>query len=134
MKVLSISDVIVPFIYSPAIRGKYGHVDFVLACGDLPYYYQEYVISSLDLPLFFVRGNHDPVVEYGDGVNRKYPHGAIDMHRRVVNHQGVLIAGIEGSERYKNRGLFQYTQSECGCTFGHLSRCSSTIVCVTVDM
>lgn len=112
MKVLSISDVIIPYIYSSQVREKFGHVDLVLACGDLPYYYQEYVISSLDIPFFFVRGNHDPEIEYGDGVNRKYPHGGIDLHRRVVNHEGVLIAGIEGSERYKNRGLYQYTQSE----------------------
>lgn len=112
MKVLSVSDVIVPYVYSPNVRKKYGHVDLVIACGDLPYYYQEFIISCLDKPLFFVRGNHDPELEYSEGGNRKYPHGGIDLHRRIVRHKGLIMAGIEGSERYKRRGNFQYTQSE----------------------
>ncbi len=112
VKVLSVSDVIVPIIYSTHVYEKYGHVDFVLACGDLPYYYQEFIISLLNRPLFFVRGNHDPVIEYGEGVNRAYPHGGIDLHRRVIRFQDLLLAGIEGSERYKSSGQFQYTQSE----------------------
>ena len=112
MNLLSVSDVIIPYIYSPSIREKYKHAEFVIACGDLPYYYQEYIISMLDIPLFFVRGNHDPVIEYGDGINRKYPHGGIDLHRRTYNFNGILMAGVEGSVRYKSRGQFQYTQSE----------------------
>jgi len=112
VKVLSVSDVVIPYIYSPQVRSKYGHVDFVIACGDLPYYYQEFIISMLDKPLFFVRGNHDPEVEYGECGNRTYPHGGIDLHRRHVRYKGLLLAGVEGSERYKHRGSFQYTQSE----------------------
>ncbi len=112
MNVLSISDVIVPIIYSSYIQEKYSHIDLIIACGDLPYYYQEYVISLLNRPFFFVRGNHDPAVEYGEGCNRTYPHGGVDLHRRVVCCQGLLLAGIEGSERYKRNGQFQYTQSE----------------------
>jgi len=112
VKVLSISDVIVPYIYSSQVRSRYGHVDVVIACGDLPYYYQEFVISMLDKPLFFVRGNHDPVIEYSEGGNRSYPHGGFDLHRRNLRYKGLLMAGIEGSERYKKRGNFQYTQSE----------------------
>jgi len=112
VKVLSVSDVIVPLIYSSGIKEKYGNVDLVIACGDLPYYYQEYIISLLNRPLFFVRGNHDPWIEYGEGGDRTYPHGGIDLHRRTVHFQGLLLAGIEGSERYKRSGQFQYTQSE----------------------
>ena len=72
VKILSISDKIVPFIYSPKVKLKFGHVDFVIGCGDLPYYYQEFIISSLNVPLFFVRGNHDPVTEYSE--NQSYTH------------------------------------------------------------
>lgn len=112
MNVLSISDVVLPYIYNAQIRNKYHHIDFVIACGDLPYYYQEFIISSLDVPLFFVRGNHDPEVEYGEGGERTYPHGGVDLHRNSIYHEGILIAGIEGSIRYKNEGRFQYTQGE----------------------
>ena len=34
----------------------------ILACGDLPYYYLEYIVGLLDVPLFYVHGNHDKVV------------------------------------------------------------------------
>jgi Icc-related predicted phosphoesterase len=112
VKILSISDKVVSFIYSPQVKAKFGHIDFIISCGDLPYYYQEYIVSSLDAPLFFVRGNHDPLVEVGEKMTRKHPWGAVDLHRRVIRHNEVLIAGIEGSIRYKKEGRFQYTQSQ----------------------
>ena len=112
MKILSISDKIVPIIYSPQVKKKFGHVDLVIACGDLPYYYQEFIISALDKPLFFVRGNHDPVIEYGENCSRDHPHGGIDLHRKAVCHDGVLLAGIEGSIRYNKGSVFQYTQNQ----------------------
>jgi Icc-related predicted phosphoesterase len=111
MKVLSLSDVVVARIYSPQIRSLYGDVDFVLGCGDLPYYYLEYVVSALNVPVFFVRGNHAEVVEEGEAGPRYNPHGAIDLHRRAISYQGLLLAGVEGSLRYR-KGNFQYTQAE----------------------
>ncbi len=112
MKVLSISDKIVSFIYSPHVIEKFGQVDFVIACGDLPYYYQEYIISSLDVPFFFVRGNHDPKIEMGEAGARSYPLGGVDLHRRVVRWNQLILAGVEGCLRYTEWGNFQYTQSQ----------------------
>jgi len=112
VKILSISDKIVSFIYSPLVKSKFGHVKFVLACGDLPYYYQEFIVSSLDAPLFFVRGNHDPEIEVGEKRSCSQPLGATDLHRNLVRHEGVLLSGVEGSIRYKKLGKFQYTQSQ----------------------
>jgi Icc-related predicted phosphoesterase len=112
VKILSISDKVISFIYSPQVKVKFGHVDFVIACGDLPYYYQEYIVSTLNVPLFFVRGNHDPEVEISEIRSRKHPWGAVDLHRRVKSYKGVLLAGVEGCVRYKVKGSFQYTQSQ----------------------
>lgn len=111
MKVLTISDIAVRFVYSPAIRRRFSDVDLVIACGDLPYSYQEYIISSLDVPLYFVRGNHDKLVEYTVGGTRSYPHGGIDLHRRVLVYQGVILAGVEGCLRYRP-GPYQYSSGE----------------------
>lgn len=111
MKVLSLSDTVVQFIYSPSLPKRFGDVDIVLACGDLPYYYQEFVVSMLDKPLFFVRGNHDKLLEYGHGTNRNAPAGAVDLHRKHVRYQDWLLAGVEGSIRYRP-GPFQYSQQE----------------------
>ena len=111
MKVLSLSDYLITFIYSPQVRIRFKDVDLILGCGDLAYYYLEYVYNALDVPLCFVRGNHDKIIEYGTGGQRTYPHGGIDLHRRTYHHNGLILAGVEGSLRYRF-GRFQYTQSE----------------------
>ena len=111
MRILSISDTIVSLIYSPLIRSRHEGVDLILGCGDLPYYYLEYVFTSLEAPLYYVRGNHDKVVEYSSAGQRSGPHGGIDLHRRNYRYKGLLLAGVEGSLRYRP-GSFQYTQSE----------------------
>lgn len=111
MKILSISDKVVPIIYSINIQERFGDVDLVLACGDLPYSYQEFIISSLNRPLCFVHGNHDPALEYGPGKPKAYPHGGINLHRKIVRVEGVLLAGVEGSVLYSKRSLYQYSQS-----------------------
>lgn len=110
-KVLSVSDKPAPFIYSPQIRNRFKDVDLILGCGDLDYYYLEFMVSSLDVPLYYVRGNHDKVVEYSGPVQRTAPGGGVNLHRKVVNHAGLLLAGVEGSLRYRP-GQFQYSQDE----------------------
>ncbi len=113
MKLLTLSDVELPRIYSPKIKDRFGDVDLAISCGDLSYYYLEFIISSLDIPLYFVRGNHAKDVEYGCAGPRKAPWGARDLHRKVVRDPktGLLLAGIEGSLRY-NDGDYQYSQAE----------------------
>lgn len=111
LKALTLSDIVLDWIYSPHIRERFPALDLVVGCGDLPYYYLEYIVSALDVDLFYVRGNHARVVEYGEGGPRSGPHGAIDLHRKVINYRGLLMAGVEGSLRYRE-GAFQYTQNE----------------------
>ena len=111
MKVLALSDKVISFIYSPQVRDRFRDADIIIGCGDLSYFYLEYVMNALNKPLFFIRGNHDRTAEYSANIMRTYPHGGIDLHRRVLNHKGLLLAGVEGSLRYRP-GHFQYSQSE----------------------
>lgn len=111
MKLLTLSDKMVPFIYSPQVRCRFDDIKLVIGCGDLPYYYLEYVMTALNAPLFFVRGNHDKTVEYNSFGQRTHPHGGVDLHRRHLEHLGLLFAGVEGSLRYST-GSYQYTQGE----------------------
>jgi Icc-related predicted phosphoesterase len=111
MKILSLSDIPVQMIYSAQIRGLFQDVNLVLACGDLPYFYQEFVVSMLDVPLYYVRGNHDQLIEQNLHGPRSAPQGGTDLHGRVIDHRGLLLAGVEGSLRYRS-GPFQYSQSE----------------------
>lgn len=110
-RVLSVSDRVEELIYSVNIKKRFSDVDFVISCGDLPYYYVEYIVSALDRPVFFIRGNHAKILEHSNSGTRSSPQGAIDLHCRVYEHNEILMAGVEGSIRYKN-GPFQYTQRE----------------------
>ena len=116
MKILSLSDKIVSFIYSPIVKRRFPDVDLVIGCGDLSYYYLEYVMNALDVPLYFVRGNHDVLAEYDHGIMRTAPQGGTDLHRRNTQYKGLLLAGVEGSLRYRP-GRFQYSQSDM---WGHV--------------
>ena len=116
MRILAISDQVVEQLYSPRIRDVVGRVDLVIGCGDLPSYYLEYVVSMLGAPFVHVPGNHDlPTAPAGEDESTvKSPHcwtcGNIDG--RVVHEEGVLVAGLGGSVRYRPDGIHQYTQAE----------------------
>ncbi len=119
VQILSVSDRVSEVVYSPQVRRLFGGADLVLSCGDVPYYYVEYLVSALDVPVFYVRGNHAKLVEYGNAGQRTAPGGAVDLHRRVVVQDGLLLAGVEGSVRY-SRGPFQYTQEQMWRHVWHL--------------
>ncbi len=113
MKILTISDKIVDWIYSPRLKEKLGDAGLVLSCGDLPFYYLEYIVSILNVPLFYVMGNHDKEVEYSvNGQAKTAPAGCVNIDNGVVQHKELLIGGLEGSMRYNRNPLFQYTDPE----------------------
>lgn len=111
MRVLALSDQVLDFVYTPSAAQRFNGVDMVIGCGDLPYYYLEFLVDTLHKPVFFVRGNHAPNVEYSQTQEREAPWGAIDLHRNLVHHNRLILAGFEGSLRYR-KGPFMYTQSE----------------------
>lgn len=116
MKILAISDQVVEHLYSPAITARFGDVSLVVGCGDLPYYYLEYVVSMLNVPLVHVPGNHDlPPHPSLDSDQTAFTHvvwGAGNIDGRVAREQGLLLAGLGGSIRYRPDGTNQYTQGE----------------------
>lgn len=113
MKLLAVTDKVVDLIYSPSLVEKFGDVDMVLSCGDLPYYYLEYIVTMLCVPLLYVHGNHDPPIEYSaSGAQSTGPGGCSNVHSRLVRERGLSIAGLEGSIRYKPQGRYQYTETQ----------------------
>jgi Icc-related predicted phosphoesterase len=113
VKILAVSDKVMEVVYSPAIKRNFGHVELVIACGDLPFYYLEFIASSLDVPCFFVFGNHDVSTrQTSDGIVRIHPPGWINLDSRSVHANGLLLAGLEGSLRYRPDAAHQYSQNE----------------------
>jgi len=104
MKILALSDEVVPFIYSPTVRERFADVGLIVGCGDLPAAYLEYVVTQLNVPLVYVPGNHDP--------DEYVVHGGQSVDGRWTRLSGVSIAGLGGSQRYKPEGRHQYTEDE----------------------
>lgn len=110
MKILTVSDEVVPTIYHESVRERFSDVELILGCGDLPPSYLEFIISSLNVPCFYVHGNHDGRPEhtdYGRTVTR--PAGAVALDGQVRQHNGLVLGGLGGSIWY-NGGLYQYSQ------------------------
>jgi len=113
MEILTVSDRECFRVYSNKIKDRFKNVDLAIGCGDLSYFYLEYIISSLDIPLYYIHGNHAKEIEYGCDGYRKSPWGAIDLHKKVIHDKktNLILSGIQGSLRY-NSGDYQYSQAE----------------------
>ena len=112
MQVLAISDKVVEGIYSTSICERFAHVDMVLSCGDLPYSYLEYITTTLNVPCFYVHGNHDRPEHKANGWTLERPGGWIDVDSRTTISNDIILGGLEGSIRYKPNGDYQYTEQE----------------------
>lgn len=110
VRVLAISDEVEALIYSDHIRQRFKHIDLVLSCGDLPSNYLEFIVSSLNVPLYGVRGNHDFGGSFDGIPTGSLGPGTGDIHRQIVKVNGLLIAGLEGSMEY-NHGPHQYSEA-----------------------
>jgi uncharacterized protein len=129
MKILAISDEVVDLLYSPRIKDRFADVDLVLGCGDLPFYYLEFIVTVLNVPLYYVPGNHDRLAQYhADGriVERAegcepldlrtacFPNRVYPASPEVVGdlRPGLLLAGLGGSMRYNADNAHQYNEAE----------------------
>src|SRR5258708_17080313 len=105
MKVLAISDNVLPRLENQEyLRRTYGDAEVVVSAGDMPAPYVELVATTLNLPLLYVKGNHDTQYEPGTP-------GGDNLNGRIVNCRGLTFAGLEGSPIYNGEPL-QYTEFE----------------------
>jgi len=116
MRALVISDKVESILYSAAIHRRVGEVDLILSCGDLPFYYIEYIVSVLNRPCYYVFGNHGREIEYqgGDWRPKTEPQGATNLHTKIMREGSLLMA------------------SRCGATLPSSSRACSITESATV--
>ena len=113
MKILAVSDRVLGQLYSTNVRENYPDVELLIGCGDLPFYYLEFLISALNVPLLYVRGNHDTSPQYTiDGRTLTSVQGGTDLHGQVIRLNGLIAAGLEGSMRYRPGAPLMYSESE----------------------
>ncbi|PJF39003.1 MAG: hypothetical protein CUN54_09640, partial [Phototrophicales bacterium] len=105
VKILCLSDTVLPQLESAVnLRRRYSDVELIISCGDLPPVYLEFITSVLNVPLFYVRGNHD------EKYDEQQP-GGENLHGRFVRFRGLTFIGFEGSMQY-NKGSIQYTDGQ----------------------
>lgn len=110
MKILAVSDEVVERLYNLCHSGHFGDVKLILGCGDLPYTYLENLVTFLNVPMFYVPGNHDP--EYDPKNVNTRAEGGSNLDLKLIRHKNLLITGFGGSHRYRPDGSNQYSQTE----------------------
>lgn len=109
MKILAVSDEVVERLYSLCSNGHFNDVEMIIGCGDLPYPYLENIVSFLNVPLFYVPGNHDPAHREDDP--KSYAEGGSNLDQKMVRFKNFLIGGLGGCILYRPDGTNQYTQA-----------------------
>jgi Icc-related predicted phosphoesterase len=110
VKILAVSDEVVERLYSLCQSGHFREIELILGCGDLPYPYLENLLTFLNVPLFYVPGNHDP--RYNPDNPLAHAEGGTNLDLKVVRVKTFLIGGFGGCIRYRPDGINQYSQSE----------------------
>jgi Icc-related predicted phosphoesterase len=118
MKILAVSDQVVERIYTLIPQAHFKGVEMILGCGDLPYNYLENLVTMLNVPLFYVPGNHDPV--HNPRFSSSYAEGGTNLDLKRARAKGFLLAGFGGSVRYRPDGVNQYTQTDAYFRAFHL--------------
>lgn len=117
MKILLISDTEERSLWdnwTGATAERLADVGLILSAGDLKAEYLEFLVTMLNVPLVYVRGNHD------GRYDERPPEGCEDADGKVVDvecgrgssKQKIRILGLGGSMRYKDEAADMYTERE----------------------
>ena len=107
MKILAVADDESKKYYEYYTPGALDDFDLILACGDLHKVYLEFLTTMAPCPVLYVRGNHD------DNLIEDPPGGCICIEDTVYEHNGLRIAGLGGSFRYRD-GKNMFSEEQMG--------------------
>ena len=99
------ADVESRYYYDFYVPGRLDDIDLILACGDLPREYLEFLVTMGNIPLLYVPGNHD------EGFVSSPPQGCVCIDGRVAEVDGIRFLGLGGSYRYR-QGTYMYTERQ----------------------
>lgn len=105
MKALVLADEESKYLWDYFQPEKLEGIDLIIGCGDLQAGYLSFLATMAHVPLLYVHGNHDA------SYDRYPPGGALCIDDEVYVHNGLRIAGLGGSVRYR-AGAWQFTEAE----------------------
>ena len=106
MKILVLADQKSKYLYDFYEPDKLKDVDLIISCRDLPANYLSFFVTLCNVPLLYVRGNHDGRYETAP------PEGCICIEDDIYVHQGIRILGLGGSMEYLPGAANQYTEQK----------------------
>ena len=113
MKLLLLADIEDRGLWDYWEPEKTAGYDLIVSCGDLSPDYLEFLTTVANIPLLYVRSNHDSL--YDDHP----PLGCIDIDDTVYNFHGLRFLGLGGSMRYHD-GKDMYTERQMHKRIRHL--------------
>ncbi len=120
MKILAVSDKVEESFFAPGLKmPELEGIELIIACGDLPSSYLEYLVTILNVPLFYVLGNHDPQL-YGQHIN-----GCTCLDESTVLFKDKIIGGLSGSIKYSDAKLM-YTEMQMHGKIARFRQIAST--------
>ncbi len=81
-------------------------IDLIISCGDLPQGYLSFFVTLCNVPLLYVKGNHDTNYDISP------PEGCICIDGKLFVYKGVRILGLGGSMQYIPDAKNQYTEQQ----------------------
>lgn len=106
MKILVLADQKSKFLYDFYEPDKLKDIDLIISCGDLSPVYLSFFVTLCNVPLLYVRGNHDGRYE------ETPPEGCTCIEDDIYVHEGVRILGLGGSMEYIPKSSNQYTEQK----------------------
>jgi hypothetical protein len=120
-RILAIADAVSPVIYSSNFPGNLPPFDLFLSAGDVPGDTLEFVATKARTTPLYVLGNHgDGFIRDQDTDELRLPGGCVNVHLKLVEVDGVVVLGVEGSARYRD-GPQQYSEREYAAMLGRLA-------------
>jgi Icc-related predicted phosphoesterase len=105
VKILLVADVESSYIWDHFDPERFKDVELIISCGDLKAEYLSYLVTVLNVPLFYVPGNHDQDYE------KKPPEGCDSLDGKIITYKGIRFLGLGGSMKYKDSS-YQYTEKD----------------------
>lgn len=104
MKILVLADQKSKYLYDFYEPDKLKDIDLIISCGDLSPSYLSFFVTLCNVPLLYVKGNHDGRYE------ETPPEGCICIEDNIYVHEGIRILGLGGSMEYIPKAPNQYSE------------------------
>ena len=105
MRIMVVADVEDKRIYDYFKKERVEGVELIVSCGDLKANYLDFLVSMVNVPMIYVRGNHD------DALLKDPPPGEC-IEDTVFEFNGYRFLGLGGSMRYRKDSKCMFTETQ----------------------